>query len=144
MSADYVALAASLEAEVESLFATLAAERARTAELMGEVKAIDAELDASWDRYERAYAWAFGGRGVYPEIPKRWYSVVFRLVERLDTALTEDQKRGFAFTQIKEKHGGIRIYYNADGGADRDVIEPLVEQAEAEVERIERLCRRLR
>ncbi|NUB23332.1 hypothetical protein [Azospirillum brasilense] len=142
MNTDLMNQAAALEAEIEGLFATLAAEAARTQELNGRIKAMEMDLSEAWDSYEKRFPWAFGERGLYPEIPHRWYPVIFRLVERLDAALSEEFKREFEFTQIKEKFGGLRVYYNSDWTAD-SIIDTLIEQAEAEVETIEKLHKKL-
>lgn len=142
MNTDLIAKAASLENEVEGLFAVIAAEQARTQALNTEIKRMETDLSEQWDDYEQRYAWAFGECGLYPEIPMRWYPVIFRLVERLDAALSDEYKAEFKFTQIKEKFGGLRVYYNSDWQAD-SIIDPLIEQAESEVEHIEALHKKL-
>jgi len=142
MNTDLARQAAALEAEIEALNAVLAAELARTQELNGRIRSMEMDLQEQWDSYEKRFAWAFGERGLYPEIPVRWYPVVFRLIERLDSALTAEQKADFQFTQIKEKYNGLRVYYNSDWQAD-SIIDPLIEQAEAEVEHIESVHRKL-
>lgn len=142
MNTDFAAQAAALEAEIEGLFAVIAAEAARTQELNGRIRSMEMDLSEQWDSYEKRFPWAFGECGLYPEIPTRWYPVVFRLIERLDAALNEEQKADFQFTQIKEKYNGLRVYYNSDWLADK-VIDPLIEKAEAEVEHIEALHKKL-
>lgn len=101
MNTSFAEQAAALEAEIEGLFATLAVETARTQALKQEIGRMEMDLQERWDSYEKRFAWAFGERGLYPEIPTRWYPVIFRLVERLDAALTEEFKKEFEFTQIK-------------------------------------------
>lgn len=142
MNTSFADQAATLEAEIENLFAVLAAETARTQALKQEIRSLEMDLSEQWDSYEKRFAWAFGERGLYPEIPVRWYPVIFRLVERMDAALTAEQKVDFQFTQIKEKHNRLRVYYNSDWTADK-IIDPLIEQAESEVETIEKLHKKL-
>lgn len=142
MITDFASEAVALEVEIEGLFAAIGAEQARTTELNAEIRSMETDLDEAWDRYEREYRWAFGERGIFPEIPKRWLPVIFRLVERIDAALTDDQKKDFQFTQIKEKYNGLRVYYNCDMKAD-GVVERLVEQAEEEVDHIETVHKKL-
>ena len=138
----FAAQAAALEAEIEALNGVLAAELARTQTLNGRIKAVEMDLSGEWDAYEKRFPWAFAERGLYPEIPVRWYPVVFRLIERLDAALTAEQKADFQFTQIKEKYNGLSVYYNSDWMADK-IIDLLIEQAEGEVEHIESVHKRL-
>lgn len=142
MNTDFASQAAALEAEIEGLFAVIAAEQARTQTLTHDIRSLEMDLQEQWDDYERRYAWAFAERGLYPEIPVRWYPVIFRLIERLDVALTDELKDDFQFTQVKEKYNGLRVYYNADCKAD-STIEPLIEQAESEVEHIDSVHKRL-
>lgn len=142
MNTDLARQAIAIEAEIEGLFATIAAEQARTQELNGGIRSMEMGLSEQWDDYERRFPWAFGERGLYPEIPVRWYPVIFRLVERLDAALSEEFKVDFEFNQIKEKFGGLRVYYNSDWTADK-IIDPLIERAEAEVETIEKMHKKL-
>lgn len=142
MITELAAQAVALELEIEGLFAVLAAEQARAAELAAGIRAMEMDLDEAWECYEAEYRWAFGERGIFPEIPKRWFPVVFRFIERLDAALTHEQKSAFMIMQVKEKYGNIRIYYNAGYEADR-IAETLVEQAESEVEHIETVHKRL-
>lgn len=142
MDTNFADQAAKLEVEIEALFATLAVETARTTDLKMEIREMESDLGDEWDSYETRFAWAFGELGLYPEIPHRWYQVIFRLVERLDSALSDEFKVNFQITQIKEKYSGLRVYYNADFNAD-SIIEPLIEQAETEVETIENLYKKL-
>lgn len=142
MNTELIAQAATMENEIEQLFAVIAAEQVRTHELTGRIRGMEMDLREQWDSYEKRFPWAFGERGLYPEIPVRWYPVIFRLIERLDAALTAEQKADFQFTQIKEKYNGLRVYYNSDWQAG-SIIDPLIEQAEAEVETIEKLHNKL-
>lgn len=52
-----------------------------------------------------------------------WMSIVVATCEQIDEILTSDAKESFAWSQIKEKYGGLRMYF--EGQAKRvDIFTP--------------------
>jgi hypothetical protein len=49
----------------------------------------------------------------HPETPKGWYPLIRKLLFTLDSILDIDES-SIEVTQIKEKFGGLRFYYNIE------------------------------
>lgn len=56
------------------------------------------------------YPYQFAGQNIGFCVPKGWLSGFAKLCAKVDQALGED-KRGFHWTQLKEKFGSARFYY---------------------------------
>lgn len=69
-------------------------------------------VNALADNYPYMWDEEFGRSGQYDIMPG-WIGLLEEGLAAIDARLTEQQKRGFVITQIKEKLGTLRIYTNA-------------------------------
>lgn len=67
--------------------------------------------------------------------PPGWVPLVHRLLQRVDAALSREDREEFRVSQIKEKFGGLRVYHNG-----RDDIETMVDAADEEAQRTCEVC----
>jgi hypothetical protein len=62
------------------------------------------------------YPYMFDGPNIGIGVPNGWLPIFEKLCEDIDIALGAD-KRGFHFSQCKEKFGAARWYWRIDGGS---------------------------
>lgn len=62
------------------------------------------------------------------DLPTGWARLIDQLFFDFEAALSSSALRTLLVTQIKEKWGGLRVYYHVDG-AYHDIVENLVEMA---------------
>lgn len=144
METNVVSFVGALERQVSALLAEVAAAKAEGIKLMGVIDGMsDDDFLGAWDRMEAEYGTLFGPRGVYPEIPRRWMSVIVRLASRLRAELSPAEYAAVEVTSVKEKFGMLSIGYWVDGDALPDYlglysrVTRLVEAAEDEAQRME-------
>ena len=46
------------------------------------------------------------------ETPDRWYDVIYKLCETIQNHINWNNLKQIEFTQVKEKFGSLRVYYN--------------------------------
>jgi hypothetical protein len=97
---------------------------------------------------KRRYAYQFSSQNLGHNIEPGWIALVEQACTQIDRLLPPSARKTFHWRQIKEKFGGLRLYYaggpvridirGADGllsykdGADRsDAIREVVDRAEA-------------
>jgi hypothetical protein len=61
---------------------------------------------------KRRYRYLFAGDHIGQNIAPGWFPIFSELCARIDAALSEAEKPGVHFVQIKEKLGGLRCYLN--------------------------------
>lgn len=75
---------------------------------------------------ESRFPYQFAGRNIGISIAKGWYATFAQLCADIDRLLGEE-KRGFHWTQVKEKFGSARFYWslgNTDGPLHVDFLGP--------------------
>lgn len=146
--------AAALEAEIAGIIVELEIAKAEQAELISKVAGLEESMKDMWDVIERDFAPIFGLRGVYPEIPERWYPIILRMLQRIKGQLTPIQFQCLRISQVKEKWGRLDVSWFADhdevDGADQDdgdtawiVAMKINDAAEEEVDRLETIRKNL-
>jgi hypothetical protein len=60
------------------------------------------------------FAYQFSGQHLGRTFYRGWFPTLVKLCEDIDAVLGED-KRGFHWTQLKEKWGAARFYWNVEG-----------------------------
>ena len=78
------------------------------------------------ERLMRRHAELFG-RGGYPTVGDGWRELVETAIARIAAAVASVPGAKVTITQIKEKYGGLRIYF--DGGGLSDEAEASIEEA---------------
>jgi hypothetical protein len=73
------------------------------------------------------------------DLPPGWFALVDRLFADIESGLSPSKVSSLTVTQIKEKWGGLRVYFNVDGDC-HDMIEDLVEAASLKSEEICMRC----
>lgn len=73
------------------------------------------------------------------DLPQGWFDLVDQLFTDIETALSPSKAASLLVTQIKEKWGGLRVYFTVDGDC-HDLVEDLVEAASLKSEGICMLC----
>lgn len=87
-------------------------------------------------RYPDLFRWMVGDRAVtsgYPAVNDGWRDIVEKAVERMAAAVRGRSREPLRIIQIKEKLGGLRIYYDS-GRLDAETfvaVEEAVDLAEA-------------
>jgi hypothetical protein len=133
--------AARLEAEIAALDAMLAKEILCSGVLVNQLSEIaysmtrDEAMDL-WDEKEKEYAPLFGERGVYPEIPREWYGVIWRFCDRLKSRLTKDEYASLRIDRLKEKFGLTLDGHSHPGYVDDRITWEQSEKAEAVFEEL--------
>jgi len=73
----------------------------------------DPKIDVLVNRFPRLF------RGRHPrawsDLPDGWTGVADRLFNDLDAMMSDDEAATFEIVQIKEKFGGLRVYWELDG-----------------------------
>lgn len=68
------------------------------------------------------YQYQFAGPIISMSFARGWFQIFVQLCEDIDVALGEN-KRGFHWTQLKEKFGVVRAYYGLEMGfLDREPV----------------------
>jgi hypothetical protein len=144
--------AARLEAEIAELDAVLAAEILRSGQLVNELKEVEAavrsdDLVAMWEEIEADFAPIFGERGIYAEIPGRWYPIFRRALERIRRELPEDVYNCIRIQGLKEKHRHLDVNFWVDHKLVDGVSDEQERQADALCDKIfdaaDEECRRM-
>lgn len=73
------------------------------------------------------------------DLPPGWFDLVDQLFTEIETALTPSKAASLLVTQIKEKWGGLRVYFTVDGDC-HDLVEDLIEAASLKSEGICMRC----
>ncbi len=87
----------------------------------------------------RRFSYQFAGRKFL--ISHGWLNLFQRLCHDIDEALGPD-KRGFRWTEIRQKYGGLRLYYELPRGDEAVArqVDKLVELAELQSEKTCEVC----
>ncbi|KJS37554.1 MAG: hypothetical protein VR70_12320 [Rhodospirillaceae bacterium BRH_c57] len=137
----FQAQAERLEAEIASLDAVLAKEILRSGQRVNQLTEVaysmsmDDAMDL-WDEKEKEYAPLFGERGVYPEIPREWYGVIWRFCDRLKMRLSEDEYASLRIDRLKEKFGLTLDGHSHPGYVDDRITDEQSKHAEAVFEEL--------
>jgi hypothetical protein len=73
------------------------------------------------------------------DLPPGWFDLVDQLLADIEATLPPSKVTSLVVTQIKEKWGGLRIYFTVDGDC-HDMIEDLIEAASLKSEGICMRC----
>ena len=83
--------------------------------VMQHLRSHDSAVSDLMVRYPRLF------RGMPPRsvswIEPGWLGIVDELCRGIDALLDDEQARSFTFKQIKEKVGGLRVYFNLPGAS---------------------------
>lgn len=74
---------------------------------------MDKELE-QLNELKQRFSYMFEVRGLGFDFYRGWLPDFIKACEAIDAVLGDD-KRGFYFSQIKEKYGGARYYFRTDG-----------------------------
>jgi len=88
------------------------------------------------------FPYQFEGKNIGLSIARGWVDLFAKLCEDIDAVLG-DTKRGFEWSQVKEKFGASRFYYRLNATTDKsiaDQIETLVNAAEAKTMKMCLVC----
>src|SRR3954471_7543941 len=88
------------------------------------------------DRFPNLYYYR-NGNGIpmgfiWGEIDNGWFGIIERLSEKLETlitALPKEEQTGVKVTQVKQKFGGLRFYYQIEDMPTFGIIEDPFNQA---------------
>lgn len=74
-----------------------------------------ARLIQSWPRLFRGHA-----PTAPSDLPPGWFRIVDDVFRQLDALFSDDDARRFCVLQIKQKLGGLRVYWKAEGGQPKE------------------------
>jgi hypothetical protein len=62
-------------------------------------------IQKDWDKTKTCMCWGI-------ETPNEWYNVIYNLCQTIQNHIDWNKSPQIEFTQVKEKFGSLRVYYN--------------------------------